>query len=88
MLVDKVHPVGDVANPGRLIADLTLDHQRPGVADGLQGVEEAGDVHLALAQRHFLAPLAGGRRPAGVLEVDAADVRAEQLDGAIGSPMS
>src|SRR5690606_22159769 len=72
----------DVADAGFLVADLALDAQRALVADLLQGVDELADVDGALAERDLLAPGAGGLRGEGVLDVDAADVRGEDLDGA------
>jgi hypothetical protein len=40
MLADQGQPMLDVANPGLLVADFTLDGQRPAEADRPQGVEE------------------------------------------------
>ena len=71
--------MGDVAEAPLLVADLALDAQRAAVADLLQRPHERRNVHLALTERHFLAPLARRRRPVGVLDVDAADVGAEDL---------
>src|SRR5258708_4519785 len=70
-----------VEDPRGLVADLALDDQGAGVADPLQRGDELADVDLALAQGDLLAPLPGDFRPPGVLDVDAADVGPEDLDG-------
>src|SRR5262249_22546501 len=77
-------PVRNVADALFLGADLALDAQWPAIADFLQRLNKLLDVGLTLAQRHFLTPGAGDLRPVGVLDVDAANVGAENLDGAQG----
>src|SRR5262249_38107614 len=62
-----------------LVAHLALDAQRAFVAHLLQRLHELLDVHLALPERHLLAPGAGHGGPVGVLDVDAADVRSKHL---------
>src|SRR5207249_10854792 len=62
-----------------LVADLALDAERAAVADLLQGLNEPANVDLPSAERHLLAPLARPRGPIGILDVDAADVGAEDL---------
>ena len=69
-----------LGEPLRLRAHLPLDAQRPAVADPLQPPHERGRVRLPGAERHLAPPLALHRRPVGVLQVYAADVRGEQVE--------
>ena len=66
-------------HPVCLVADLALDAQRAAIADFLAASSRTPDVHLPLAQRHLLAPAARRRRSLGVLDVNAANVRAEDF---------
>src|SRR5262245_17806028 len=81
-LAEEVQAVGDVAEPAGLLTDLALDAQGAGIPDRLQRPDEPADVDLARAQGDLLAPGPGGGRPLRVLDVDAPDVRPEDLDGA------
>ncbi len=78
----------DLLDPTDLISDLTLDDQWPGVADGLEGPDEARDVDLAFSERDLLAP------PAGMVGRLASLTWTPRMSGPristawIGSPMS
>src|SRR5437870_540360 len=72
--------VRNVRKPLLLIAHLPLNAQGTAVADFLQGLNELTDVDLALTQRDFLAPVAWNGRPIGVLDMDAANIGAQDLD--------
>src|SRR5947209_4625700 len=78
-LTQVADAVQHVAHAVFLVADLALDAQRTAIADLLQRLYEGANVHLSLPERHLLAPGAGDGRPARILDVDAADVRAEHL---------
>src|SRR5579875_441205 len=78
-LTQKADAVGHVTQTFLLIADLALDAQRSAITDFFQGQHKGADVDLALAERHFLAPDAGPCRSIGVLDVNAADVRSQDL---------
>src|SRR5262249_17936118 len=71
--------VRDVRHALFLVAYLTLNAQRPAVADLLERLNEQLDVRLSLAERHFLAPRAGHLGPVGILYVNAADVWTKNL---------
>ena len=79
--IDQRQPMGDVHHPALLVADFPLDVQRAVEFDIGQSFQKLRNVHFALAQRHFLAPLALDRRPVGVLQVHGADVLAQNLHG-------
>src|SRR5437879_3173519 len=78
-LLQVADATGDVRHALLLIADLPLDTQRSAVADLFQRLYEGADIHLAFSQRHLLAPLARCRRSLRILDVDAADVFAQDF---------
>src|ERR1041385_4518491 len=74
--------VSDARDALLLVADLPLDAQRPAIADLLQRLYKLLDVRLPHSQRYLLTPRPRRDRPVGVLDVDAANVRAEDLHSA------
>src|SRR5579871_3774485 len=85
-LLQVANPVSDIRETLLLIADLPLDAQRTAVAGLLQRLHKGADVYLTLPQRHFGAPLAGGRRPVRILHMDTADIGTQDLNRPQGIP--
>src|SRR5262245_29125883 len=78
-LLQILHPVCDVGDALLLVANLAFDAQWTLVADLLQRLDELFDVRLTIAERHLLAPLARRGRAIRILDMDAADVGAEDF---------
>src|SRR5579884_227521 len=70
-----------IAQSFLLIAYFPLDAQRSAVANLFQSRDKSTDVDLPLTERHFLTPDSGRLWPITVLDVNAADVRSQNLHG-------
>src|SRR5262249_22231504 len=78
---EEPHAVFDVAEAFVLRAYLAFDTQRAAIADLLQRFYELFRARLPATERHLFSPGSLCRGTVGVLDMNAADVRREQLHG-------